>query len=188
MKCLIQHKKESSKLATLSFLINWLYSFFSGIVCLVLIFRRNFLSYTIKFIMIFLLLNLFLCFLVHIFTSWIVYVKTIKIYKILVCLIGFEPTTYRLKADYATNCVTDTKMGEWYNYITVEYRDNEIEKRLEGELIYQEPNEFLVLVLDKTGENILQCIDSSCMDVEKIAFCQLNGVWCRNFQVLLHPL
>ena len=71
--------------------------------------------------------------------------------------------------------------GERYDYITVEYWDNEIEKRLEGELIYQEPNEFLVLVLDKTGQNILQCIDSSCMDAEKIAFCQLNGVWCQNF-------
>lgn len=71
--------------------------------------------------------------------------------------------------------------GERYDYITVEYRDNEIEKRLEDEFIYQEPNEFLVLVLDKTGENILQCIDSSCMDAEKITFCQLNGVWCQNF-------
>ena len=33
---------------------------------LILIFRCNLLSYTIEFIMIFLFLNLFLCFLVHI--------------------------------------------------------------------------------------------------------------------------
>lgn len=27
------------------------------------------------------------------------------------CLAGLEPVTYRLKADYATNCVTDTEQG-----------------------------------------------------------------------------
>lgn len=29
------------------------------------------------------------------------------------CLTGLEPATYRLKADYATNCVTDTEIGEY---------------------------------------------------------------------------
>ncbi len=71
--------------------------------------------------------------------------------------------------------------GDRYDYITMEFRDNEIEKRLEGELIYQEPNEFLILVLDKTHGDILQCIDSSCMDADKVAFCMLNGVFCQNF-------
>lgn len=60
--------------------------------------------------------------------------------------------------------------GERFDYVTIEYRDNEIEKRLEGELVYHEPNEFLVLVLDKSRGDILQCIDSSCMDAEKVAF------------------
>lgn len=71
------------QLATLSFLINWLYTFSSGIVCLILIFRRNFPGYIIEFIMVLLFLSLFLCFLIHIFTSWIVCTKTSKIYKIL---------------------------------------------------------------------------------------------------------
>ena len=38
--------------------------------------------------------------------------------------------------------------GKRFDYITIEFRDNEIEKRLEGEMVYQEPNEFLVLVLE----------------------------------------
>lgn len=59
-------------MATLSFSVNWLYSFFSGIMRLILIFRRNLLSYTIEFIMILLLLNMLLRFLIHNFTSWIV--------------------------------------------------------------------------------------------------------------------
>lgn len=63
--------------------------------------------------------------------------------------------------------------GERYDYITIEYRDNEIDKRLEGELIYHEPNEFLVLILDKKDGDILQCIDSSSMDTEKTTFCWL---------------
>lgn len=71
--------------------------------------------------------------------------------------------------------------GERYDYLTIEYRDNEIDKRLEGELIYHEPNEFLVLILDKNGGEILQCIDSSCMDTEKTTFCWLDGVCCQNF-------
>lgn len=71
--------------------------------------------------------------------------------------------------------------GERHDYITLEYRDHEIEKRLQGEVIYQEPNEFLALVLDKTNGDILQCIDSSDMDPEKVDFCWLNGVTCRNF-------
>lgn len=71
--------------------------------------------------------------------------------------------------------------GEKFDYAAIEYRDNEIEKRLQGELIYQEPNEFLVLVLDKASGEILQCLDSSDIDPEKVAFSQLNGVDCRNF-------
>lgn len=71
--------------------------------------------------------------------------------------------------------------GERYDYITIEYRDNEIEKRLQGELIYQELNEFLVLVSDKTSGEILQCLDSSDMDSEKTGFYWLNGVDCQNF-------
>lgn len=71
--------------------------------------------------------------------------------------------------------------GEKFDFITIEYRDNEVEKRLEGEFIYHEPNEFVVLVLDKVQGNILQCIDSSCLDAEKVAFCWLHGVFCQNF-------
>ncbi len=71
--------------------------------------------------------------------------------------------------------------GERFDYVTIEYRDNEIEKRLEGELVYHEPNEFLVLVLDKSRGDILQCIDSSCMDAEKVAFYGLDNVFCQNF-------
>lgn len=56
-------------MAALPFLISWLYSFFSGVVCLILIFRCNFLRYAVEFIVIFLFLNLFLRFLIHIFTS-----------------------------------------------------------------------------------------------------------------------
>lgn len=79
--------------------------------------------------------------------------------------------------------------GERHDYITVEYRDREIGKRLQGEVIYQEPNEFLALVLDKTNGDILQCIDSSDMDPEKTAFYLLHGVTCRNLQALIrHPL
>lgn len=50
-------------------MVNWLYTFFFGIMCLILIFRRNFLGYIIEFILIFLFLNLFLLFLIHHFTS-----------------------------------------------------------------------------------------------------------------------
>ncbi len=72
--------------------------------------------------------------------------------------------------------------GEKYDYITIEYRDNEIEKRLAGEMVYQEPNEFLVLVIDKFQGDILQCIDSSCcLDTEKVRFYRLNNVFCQNF-------
>lgn len=71
--------------------------------------------------------------------------------------------------------------GEQFDYITIEYRDNEIEKRLQGELIYHEPNEFLVLITDKTSGDILQCLDSSCVEPEKIAFYQLDYVYCRTF-------
>lgn len=78
--------------------------------------------------------------------------------------------------------------GERHDYITLEYRDHEIEKRLQGDVIYQEPNEFLALVLDKTNGDILQCIDSSDTDPEKVDFCWLNGVTCRNLQkLILHP-
>lgn len=56
-------------MAALSFLINWLYTFFPGIVRLVLIFRCNLLRYTIKFIMVLLFLNLLLSLLIHVFTS-----------------------------------------------------------------------------------------------------------------------
>lgn len=48
-------------------MINWLYTLFSDIVRLILIFRRNLLGYTVKFIMILLFLNLFLVFLIHIY-------------------------------------------------------------------------------------------------------------------------
>ena len=71
--------------------------------------------------------------------------------------------------------------GERFDYITVEYRDNEIEKRLEGETVYDEPNEFLVLVAERSGGDILQCIDSSGMDKDKVAFSRLQGVCFRNF-------
>ena len=71
--------------------------------------------------------------------------------------------------------------GEKFDYITIEYRDNEIEKRLQGELIYNEPNEFLVLVLDKISGDILQCLDSSYVEADKVAFYWLSGVYCRNF-------
>lgn len=73
------------------------------------------------------------------------------------------------------------KEGKRHDYITIEFRDNEIEKRMEGELIYQAPNEFLILVLDKSHGDILQCIDSSCMDEDKVAFSWLDGVFCQNF-------
>ena len=71
--------------------------------------------------------------------------------------------------------------GERYDYITIEYRDHEIEKRMAGELVYVEPNEFLVLVTEHSGGDIVQCIDSSCMDADKVAFEWLNGVNCRSF-------
>lgn len=71
--------------------------------------------------------------------------------------------------------------GERFDYITIEFRDNEIEKRLEGEMVYQESNEFLVLVLDKARGSVLQRIDSSCLDADTVAFCGLAGVSCQNF-------
>ena len=71
--------------------------------------------------------------------------------------------------------------GKRFDYITIEFRDNEIEKRLEGEMVYQEPNEFLVLVLDKDRKSVLQRIDSSCLDADTVAFCGLAGVSCQNF-------
>ena len=71
--------------------------------------------------------------------------------------------------------------GEKFDYITIEFRDNEIEKRLEGEMVYQESNEFLVLVLDKNRKSVLQRIDSSCLDADTVAFCGLAGVSCQNF-------
>lgn len=69
--------------------------------------------------------------------------------------------------------------GDRHDYIVMEYRDNEIEKRLQGEQIYQEPNEFSVLVLEKDSGKILQILDSSGADSEM--FCWLDGVHCRNF-------
>lgn len=91
-------------------------------------------------------------------------------------------------ADYRKGAVTDISYfahfrteGEKYNFVTIEYRNNEIERRMQGELIYHEPNEFLVLVLDKISGDILQCLDSSCIAPEKVAFHQLDGVNCRNF-------
>lgn len=71
--------------------------------------------------------------------------------------------------------------GEKFDYITIEYRDNEIEKRLQGEMVYHAPNEFLVLVLDKVSGDILQCLDSSYIEADKVAFYWLSGVYCRNF-------
>lgn len=71
--------------------------------------------------------------------------------------------------------------GERFDYITIEYRDNEIEKRLQGESVYHEPNEFLILVLDKNSGDIRQCVDSSCTDPEKVSFYWLDSVNCRNF-------
>ena len=71
--------------------------------------------------------------------------------------------------------------GQKYNYITIEFRENEMEKRLAGELVYHDPNEFLVLVLDKKSGHILQCLDSTCLDAEKVGFYRLEGVDCRNF-------
>ncbi len=70
---------------------------------------------------------------------------------------------------------------ERFDYIAVEYRDSQMEKRLEGEMVYQEPNEFLVLIADHSSGDILQCIDSSCVDAEKVAFYWLNDVSCWNF-------
>ena len=78
---------------------------------------------------------------------------------------------------YYAHCKTE---GEKYDYITVEYRGSEMEKRLEGEMVYQEPNEFLVLVTDHSSGEILQCIDSSCMDEEKVALRWLRNVVCWN--------
>lgn len=71
--------------------------------------------------------------------------------------------------------------GEIFDYITMEYRDNEIEKRLQGELVYHEPNEFLVLVLDKDSGDIRQCLDSSHTAPEMISFSWLHNVNCQNF-------
>lgn len=75
--------------------------------------------------------------------------------------------------------------GEKFDYITIEYRDNEIEKRLQGEMVYHAPNEFLVLVLDKVSGDILQCLDSSYIEADKVAFYWLSGVYCRNFWELI---
>ena len=50
----------------LSVPVNWLQSFFSGIMCLILVLRCNLLRYTIEFIVVLLLLNLFLGFLIHV--------------------------------------------------------------------------------------------------------------------------
>ena len=71
--------------------------------------------------------------------------------------------------------------GQKYDFVTIEYRDNEIQKRMDGEMIYQSSNEFLVLVLDKSQGDILQCIDSSCLDEDNVAFCGLQNVYCENF-------
>ena len=71
--------------------------------------------------------------------------------------------------------------GETYDYIVVEYLDMEIERRLQGE--YSSGfnlNEFIILVLDKETNEIYQCIDSSCMDPDKIDLRNLSGVTYKN--------
>lgn len=47
-------------------MVYWLYAFFSGIVGLILILGGSFLGYTVEFIVILLLLNLFLRFFIHV--------------------------------------------------------------------------------------------------------------------------
>ena len=80
----------------LSFLINWLYTLFSGIVCLILIFRCDFLCYAIKFIVILLFLELFLRFLIHILTSKVVFVIHDKLYEIFINVENINKTlTFR---------------------------------------------------------------------------------------------
>lgn len=88
-------------MATLSFLIDWLYTFFPEIVRLILIFRRNLLSYTIEFIMILLFLNLLLSFFVHTFTSRIVltiYAKLFYIQIIMNMPIGIRTQDITIKS------------------------------------------------------------------------------------------
>lgn len=71
--------------------------------------------------------------------------------------------------------------GEMYDYIIMEYLDMEIEKKLMGEIIYTDRNEFMVLVLEKDSEEIHQCIGSSDLDPEYVNFSMLNGVFYDTF-------
>ena len=72
--------------------------------------------------------------------------------------------------------------GTQYDYISMEYRDNQIERRLEGEMVYPlYTNEFLVLVLEKDSGDVCQCIDSSCIYSEHIPFYSVSGVTCKYF-------
>lgn len=71
--------------------------------------------------------------------------------------------------------------GTQYDYISMEYRDNQIERRLGGEMVYHYPNEFLVLVLDKDSGDVRQCIDSSFIDPDYVAFYWIDGVTCKSF-------
>lgn len=81
--------RQSHQPAALSFLVNWLRTFFFGIVCLILIFRCNLLSYAVKFIVIFLFLELFLSVLIHVITSRIVFVNYCELYMIQMSLCAF---------------------------------------------------------------------------------------------------
>ena len=71
--------------------------------------------------------------------------------------------------------------GEMYDYVVMEYKDLEIERLLQGEHHYLEWNEFIVLVFYKGSDDILQCIDSSCVEPEKINFFHLQGVSYSSF-------
>lgn len=71
--------------------------------------------------------------------------------------------------------------GKMFDYIVVEYLDTEIERKMMGETIYTDANEFMVLVLEKDTGEILQCLDSSYIDPDYVNFSRLNGVFYDSF-------
>ncbi len=50
-------------------------------------------------------------------------------------------------------------------------------------MVYQEPNEFLVLVLDKDLKSVLQRIDSSCLDADTVGLLWAGWRFLSEFPV-----
>lgn len=84
--------------------------------------------------------------------------------------------------DYATGSQTSLpyhshirKEGSLHDYVAIEYRD--IAYEVQEQMNYN--NEFAVLVLDKESGAVLQCIDSSSFDQNKISLYDLPEVDCQ---------